>query len=192
MATVTGVLFENWGATRDETAAAMPGDEVLPEARLVATRSITLDATPGEVFPWLAQMGTGRAGWYSYDLLDNLGRSSARRVHPEWQVRRAGDQLPAGPISFTASVVDPPRVLVLSYLSPRVAFTLAYSLRHTDQGARLVTRVRARLSIPLGSLVERYLLGPADGIMLRRQLLGLAGRVAGRSGNSGHGDDELS
>jgi hypothetical protein len=30
-------------------------------------------------------MGTYRAGWYSWDRLDNWGRSSAECIHPEWQ-----------------------------------------------------------------------------------------------------------
>ena len=65
------MLFETWGATRTEITEPVVGDELIPDATLVATRSIDCDARPAEVYPWLAQMGFGKAGWYSYDWLDN-------------------------------------------------------------------------------------------------------------------------
>lgn len=65
-----------WGATPAEVAAAMPGDHLLPRAQYRYTRAITIDATPGEVWPWLVQVGYRRAGWYAGDLLDNLARPS--------------------------------------------------------------------------------------------------------------------
>ena len=59
------MLFEAWGATRAEITEPVVGDELIPDATLVATRSIDCDARPAEVYPWLAQMGFGKAGWYS-------------------------------------------------------------------------------------------------------------------------------
>ncbi len=75
-------------------------------------------------------MGFGRAGWYSYDWLDNLGRKSATSIHDEWQSVVAGDKIPSGPISFTAAIVDAPRHFVLEIQSigkrsPRSHFTHA-------------------------------------------------------------------
>ena len=176
------MILERWGATDDEVAAPMPGDELCPDARLVATRAITIAAAPGDVFPWLRQMGFGRAGWYSWDLLDNLGRRSARKVHPEWQALSSGDLVPGGPVDFEAVVVEPPRRLILRLgstpeKSRRVCFTLAYDLRDDPVGTRLVTRVRARVDVPGGRLIERTVLGPGDGIMLRRQLVNLSRRA---------------
>lgn len=178
------MILETWGATDAEVNGTMPGDDIVDGARLVATRSITLDATPDAVFPWLRQMGFGRAGWYSYDLVDNLGRRSATSVNPDWQTLEAGDPVPGGPVDFIAVIVDAPHRLVLHLGSSpekrrRVDFSLAYDLRDDPSGTRLVTRVRARIDAPGGQLVERLLLGPGDGIMLRRQLLNLA-RRAGR------------
>ena len=60
-----------WGATDDEVAAAMPGDELVPSSQFTATRALTIDAPPSDVWPWLTQVGIGRAGFYSYDWLDN-------------------------------------------------------------------------------------------------------------------------
>lgn len=176
------MIFERWGATNDEVNGPMPGDDIVDSARLVATRSITLASPPDVVFPWLRQMGFGRAGWYSYDLLDNLGRRSATSVNPAWQTLETGDPVPGGPVNFIAVRVDAPRCLVL-HLGPtpekkrRVDFSLAYDLRDDPAGTRLVTRVRARIDAPGGRIVERFLLGPGDGIMLRRQLLNLAQRM---------------
>ena len=171
------MILEHWGATGDEISGPMPGDDLVPDATLVATRAITLDAPPSEVFPWLRQMGLGRAGWYSHDWIDNLGRRSARRIHPEWQDVRSGDAIPGGPIDFSAAIVDEPTAFVLALVNRRIGFTLAYRLDPDRRGTRLVTRVRAHLDLPGGGLIERLLLGPGDGIMLRRQLLTLAERV---------------
>lgn len=127
-------------------------------------------------------MGFGRAGWYSYDWLDNLGRRSATRIHPEWQDVGAGDPIPAGPIDFVAAVVERPTAFVLrtpnsGRVLNRIAFTLAFEVRPSTHGSRLVSRVRARVDLPLGRLIERFVLGPGDGIMARRQLLNLQRRT---------------
>ena len=74
-----------WGATPAEARAAMPGDELVPVSHFTATRAITIEARPCDVWPWLTQVGYGRAGFYSYDLLDNLGRPSATAIMPQWQ-----------------------------------------------------------------------------------------------------------
>jgi hypothetical protein len=170
------MIFQYWGATSEEILSPVVGDDLCPNATLIATRSITIKAPPQDVFPWIRQMGFGRAGWYSYDWLDNLGRKSATRVHEEWQSVESGDTVPSGPISFTAAIVDPPRHFVLEIKSfgkksPKLHFTLAYELRDDPQGTRLVTRMRSNIKLPLGSLFEKLILGPGDGIMLRRQLL---------------------
>jgi hypothetical protein len=171
-----------WGASPDEVSASLPGDELCPDARLVATRSITISAPARDVFPWIRQMGFGRAGWYSYDWIDNLGRKSARSIIPEWQNVEVGDAIPGGPIDFEAAIVDAPNVFVMRLggtgrLSRRIRFVLAYVLRETDEGTRLVTRVRARVDLPLGGMIERLFLGPGDGIMVRKQLITLKTRA---------------
>ncbi|MFO1536679.1 MAG: hypothetical protein ACKOVH_02475 [Actinomycetota bacterium] len=178
--------FGDWRATTDEIEGAVVGDDLCVDARTVATRCVTITAPPAEVFPWIRQMGFGRAGWYSYDWLDNLGRRSATVVHPEWQDVVAGSIVPGGPASFTAAVVDPPRAFVLQFGRPagRMCFTLAYELRPHPAGTRLVTRMRTRIRVPGGFLVERGFLGPGDGLMVRRQLRTLAQRAGTASPSS--------
>ena len=180
------MIFQYWGATAEEINNSVVGDDLCSDATVVATRSITIGAAPQEVFPWIRQMGFGRAGWYSYDWLDNLGRKSATTIHDEWQSVEAGDKIPSGPISFTAAIVDAPRHFVLEIQSlgkksPKLHFTLAYELRDNPQGTRLVTRMRSRINLPLGSLFEKLILAPGDGIMLRRQLLNIKKNVTLRN-----------
>lgn len=83
-----------WGATDAEVAAAMPGDDVVARAQFNATRAITIDAPPGTVWPWIAQLGHRRGGFYTYDLVDNAGEPSADRVIEEYQHIAVGDLIP--------------------------------------------------------------------------------------------------
>ncbi|MEY3640976.1 MAG: hypothetical protein RLZZ199_781 [Actinomycetota bacterium] len=177
------MILERWGATRDEIASAVVGDDLCPNARIVATRCITIAAPPDQVFPWLRQMGFGRAGWYSYDWIDNLGRKSATSIEPHLQTLETGGILPGGPADFEAVVVDPPRALIMRLAQKGLAtkstsFVLAYELRDCAEGTRLVTRMRARIDAPGGRIIEKLLLAPGDGIMLRRQLLNVAQRAS--------------
>ena len=176
------VTLRNWGATPEEVSAWMPGDDLCPEARFVETRCIDLQSCPAAVFPWLVQMGFGRAGWYSYDLLDNLGRRSSQHIVDKWQRMQAGDTVPGGPISFTAVVVNAPHEFVIALdakgrLTRRIGFTLSYVLRPTGHGTRLVTRARIKVDLPFGRVLERLILGPGDGLMVRKQLRGIARRT---------------
>lgn len=86
-----------WGATPAEAAAALPGDALLPRAQYRSTRAITIDAPPDAVWPWLVQVGCLRAGFYSNDLLDNLGHPSAMTILPELQDLQVGNWVPMSP-----------------------------------------------------------------------------------------------
>jgi hypothetical protein len=86
-----------WGATGEEVASAMPGDDVVQHPTFDATRAVTIQARPEQIWPWLVQMGLTRAGWYSYDWLDNLGRPSAQHIIPELQHVAVGDVIPMSP-----------------------------------------------------------------------------------------------
>ena len=88
-----------WGATTAEADQRLPGDELLPAAQLVTTRAIGIDAPAEAVWPWLVQMGSGRAGAYSYDWIENLfglDMHSANVILPQFQDLKAGDELPMG------------------------------------------------------------------------------------------------
>lgn len=124
-----------WGATQNEESHAYPGDDLVPDRDGGATMATTLPAPPEKVWPWLAQMGGTRGGWYSWDWLDNDGQPSAARIVPEWQgieegqhlyrvaapvPRHAGGDEPKPPNWMTVAIVEPNRTLVLrtSYALP--------------------------------------------------------------------------
>ncbi len=86
-----------WGATDEEVARAMSGDDVVKQPTFNATRAVTIQARPEEIWPWLVQIGITRAGWYSYDWLDNLGKPSAQRILPQFQHVAVGDVVPISP-----------------------------------------------------------------------------------------------
>ena len=85
--------WRTWGNDPREPAKSLPGDDLVPTPRVIVTRGITIDAPPAAVWPWLVQMGYGRAGWYSYDRLDMRGRS-ATTIVPGWQTLQVGDVPP--------------------------------------------------------------------------------------------------
>lgn len=105
-----------WGASDEEVRQPYPGADVVPGGQRSATMAVTIDAPPSRVWPWLAQMGCDRAGWYSWDRLDNGGVPSAERIHPEWQDVAVGNRLastPSGSAWFEVAALDPERFLGL-------------------------------------------------------------------------------
>ncbi|MDN5796479.1 MAG: SRPBCC family protein [Intrasporangium sp.] len=137
----------------------MPGDEFLPHAPQVATRAITIDAPPNQVWPWIAQLGQGRGGLYSYDWLENLvgcDIHSVDRIEPEWQTLAVGDEVRLHPKSaLTVAAVESAKCLVLRpgpLREPTAEsmpgdvpfdFTWAFVLRqHPGRQTRLVVRER--------------------------------------------------
>jgi hypothetical protein len=89
-----------WGATDDEVVARLPGDARVANARYRSTRAITIDAPPAAVWPWLVQVGCNRAGFYSNDLLDNLGRPSATTILPAFERLTVGQWVPMSPAAI--------------------------------------------------------------------------------------------
>jgi hypothetical protein len=110
-----------WGATAEEASEPLPGDDRTPHPRVQSTRAVTIDAPPEQVWPWLLQMGIGRAGFYTHDWVERLiaharyveGKHSATRIHPEVPPLQAGDTVPMGAGAFaTVFEVEPYRHLV--------------------------------------------------------------------------------
>jgi hypothetical protein len=98
-------MFNLCRATPEEACRTLPGDEVIPHPIMSQTHAITIDVPPDQVWPWLVQMGCARAGWYSYDLLDNGGRQSATTINPAWQHLAIGEVMSAVPGARDAFVV---------------------------------------------------------------------------------------
>jgi len=103
----------DWGIHPDETTKPLAGDEIVRDPVASETRGITIEASPEHVWPWLVQMGFGRAGWYSYDRLDMRGKS-ADGINEAWQTLKVGDTMPTHPGGgFEVVSMEPGRSLVL-------------------------------------------------------------------------------
>lgn len=171
-----------WGATAAEVTARLPGDDVVPRAQFVATRAIDIAAPPAAVWPWLVQVGAGRAGWYSHDLLDNLGRPSATEIVPGLQHVERGSWVPMSPFgapspttAFRVDICRPQELLL--WTKPDSVWV--WRLTPIPAGTRLLTRVRVRYDWqhPLLAAFGVLLMEFGDFAMQRRMLLGLKQRA---------------
>jgi len=163
----------------DEAVRALPGDELVAEPKLRWQHAITIRARPADVWPWLVQMGCGRAGWYSYDGLDNGGVPSADRIVPELQQVQVGDIFPIRPQdeeTFVVRLVEPERAVVIGDAAGGMSW--AFVLEPVDEKTtRLITRVRATYDGAALGLFFKVFWHPAHFAMERRQLLNLKRRV---------------
>ena len=176
----------NCGATAEEVAMPIAGDGLLPDAEMVATRAITVDAPPSAIWPWLVQMGVGRGGAYTYDWIEQLlglDMHSADRVIPELQNLAVGDVLPMRPNDpgMRVEVLEPERAM--SARSEDGSWVWSFALVPANASTRLISRNRGRVRTPaervgmaameVGSLVmERRMLA---GIKERAEALALPG-----------------
>ena len=169
-----------WGATAEEVDCAMAGDGQLPRAQFQATRAISIAAPPSEVYQWILQVGFGRAGFYSYDLLDSLGHPSADRIVPELQAVHVGDWVPMSPTvnettAFKVDSMEPPVSLVWR----KPDSTWAWRLDPAGDGTRLVTRLRIVYDWRKrgSALLSVILIEFGDFAMMRRMLKGIRRRA---------------
>src|ERR671925_1672793 len=134
-----------WGATAEEAARRLPGDDLLARADIVATRAIGIDAPPSAIWPWLVQMGPGRAGAYTYDWIENLfglNMHSADRIHPEWQNVNVGDVLRSREDRPGMRVEILERERILSNRSEAGDWVWAFVLVPQNGSTRLLSRNR--------------------------------------------------
>ncbi len=194
--------LQRWGANNSEVQRELPGDELVAGANHWSTRAITVNASAAEVWPWLAQMGQGRGGMYSYDGLDNLAgldMHSADRILPEFQKLAPGDIIPLEPggSGYRVQTVEPNRLLVLyadgsnpgalgeHFARAQAASTWTWLLRPVNPWeTRLVVRWRARYPVmktlnPLIWLIG-LLIEPVEFVMERQMLRGIKRRAERR------------
>jgi hypothetical protein len=142
-----------WGTTEEESRGALPGDDLLAKADLTATRAITVRASADQVWPWIAQLGQGRGGLYSYDSPENLlgcSMHSADSIVPEWQALGVGDAVRLHPeVPLEVVALEPGRALVLrggvpmGNTPPPYDFSWAFVLQQQLDGTtRLLVRER--------------------------------------------------
>ena len=168
-----------WGTTDEEVARAMPGDEVVQSPTFNATRAVTMRARPEEIWPWLVQMGIKRAGWYSYDWLDNLGVPSADRIVPELQHLAVGDLIPISPDGKQGQWVKDfePNQWML-WWDKKGDATWYWGLYPQDESqTRLITRVRMHYRWLSPAILFGLLVEFTDIVMMRKCLLGIKQRA---------------
>jgi hypothetical protein len=168
-----------WGAEPEDEERQLPGDEPFPQDGTQIVHAVTIDAPVEEVWPWLAQLGQDRGGFYSYEWLENLAgceMKNADRIHPEWQHRQLGETVhlhPAG--GLRVSVFEPGRALGLEGWG-----TFALEPLGSDR-----TRLIARGSIPRGVGAAAYgiLMEIPHFMMERRMLHGIKQRAEASRGS---------
>ena len=188
-------IYLHYGASGGEPIETLPGDDLLRAADLVATRAVTIGATPDQVWPWIAQLGQGRGGFYSYDRLENLVGceiESADRIHPEWQDVSVGDPFRLHPkLALVVAEVNPGHSLVVDGRArpgepaPPYDFTWAFVVRrYPGLRTRLVVRERFRYTTPASRLIVEPL-SAGSALMTRKMLHGIQERAeAARQGGA--------
>ncbi len=164
-------LHDRWGVDPAASKRPMPGDDLVARTDAVDTRVIDIDAPVERVWPWLVQMGYGRAGWYSYDALD-MDEPSALAIEERWQSLAVGDIMPTHPGGgFVVKVLDAPHALVL-YLDRAIVEEQERAAKEAD-GQRGIDAATANVratSAYLGQTVKgdfaaswAFALEPRDG-----------------------------
>jgi hypothetical protein len=160
----------------------MPGDGLIANPTHSAMQSVTVNAPPADIWPWLVQIGSGRGGLYSYDWLDRLfgflDRPSASRILPEFQQLAVGDKIFFGREELTVAVLEPHRALALSYQARGMEWVWQFGLYPLDnEHTRLVSRSKERMPNTAVGWLGMRIAEPAAFIMTVRMLLNLKERT---------------
>jgi hypothetical protein len=168
-----------WGATDEEVTSEMLGDDIVAKPSYDATRAVTVHARPEHIYPWIVQMGLGRAGWYSYDWLDNLGRPSAWGLVPHLQQPEVGDLIPMSPNGkhgIWVKEFEPNRRMLWG--DKRGYTTWLWEIRPIDENrSRLITRVRLKYRWLSPMAIFNPIVAVFDWPMMRKSMLGIKRRA---------------
>jgi hypothetical protein len=169
-----------WGTRLGESLRRLPGDDRIKDANLVVTRAINIDAPVEAVWPWLAQMGRDRTGWYSFDFIDNNGIPSATYIRKDLAEPQVGMELDQG---LKILDVQSGRLLLFGAddvplpLGASMDLTMLYYLeRKSDGSSRLLVRMRGHAYGLTGRIVK-YAFEIADFVMGIRQAQGIKARA---------------
>lgn len=110
-------LRDRWGLAKNEVNITLPGDELIPEPKSKFTHAIQINAPAKYVWPWVAQIGYGRGGFYSYEALENLAGLNIQNsdiVLPRFQNPKVGDFIPFGPKdAYPLAICEQGRAMVI-------------------------------------------------------------------------------
>jgi len=168
-----------WGATNDEIKRTMPGDDIVGEPSFNATRAVAINAPAENIYPWIVQMGVTRAGWYSYDLLDNLGRPSAESILTEHQTIQVGDVIPMSPDGKQGMrVKDFSENKWMLWWDNKGDSSWVWEIQPEGEAhSRLVTRVRVKYRLFSSAIAFNVLVEFFDILMMRKCMLGIKRRA---------------
>lgn len=162
-----------WGATDQEVRGSLPGDEIAHNPDFDATRAITINASADEIWPWLVQIGYDRAGWYSYDCIDNLCRPSSEDIIPEFQDIAIGNKVPISPWVYMR-VKDFASERWILWESSRGDGTWLWYLEPLDEShTRLISRMRFTYHWDSPFILVELASDVGDIFMLRKCMLGI-------------------
>ena len=168
-----------WGARDEEINRSMPGDDIVKKPSFNATRAVTINASPDKIYPWIVQIGLNRAGWYSYDLLDNLARKSAESILPEFQKIAIGDLIPMSPDGkqglWVKEFSENEWMLWWDKIGDTTWAWGIYS--EGERCCRLVTRVRKKYRWLSLSAIFNLIIEFFDFPMMRKCMLGIKKRA---------------
>ncbi len=170
-----------WGATDEEVRRPMPGDEIHASPSFNATRAVTIEAGPEHIWPWLVQMGYRRAGFYSYDRIDNDGVPSADHIISGYQNLKLGDRIPMAPNAYAEVLeMDPHHSMLWVFRGDGQweDATWAWGLYQDDtHRTRLVSRLRVTYKWARPSIVPMLVTDVVELAMMRECLLGVKRRA---------------
>jgi hypothetical protein len=173
-------MFASISATEHERTLPRPGDDLVSPADVVMDRAFTLDAPPETVWPWLAQLGKRRAGWYLPRPVERFlpaGKRAAWEIHREWQHLQVGDIIPdygGKHETFQVAQIQAPQSIV--YTSQRGKVSLTWSIALEPWPADLPTRTRVFLRLRMAPVSWKRLADSAGGFF---DALTVAGMAAG-------------
>lgn len=194
---------ERWGATATEHRRAWPGDDLVPRPRWQYLNGIGIAAPPEQVWPWVAQVGQGRGGFYSFERLENLVGCRIRnadRILAEHQSVARGDgiRLARAAPPLTVAVAETGRTLVLlggdlrgdPAAEDEVKVSWGFFVEAAEGGrSRLLSRYRVTYGRGLAPalLYGPWATGPIAFVMQRKMLRGIRARAerAARPGRRG-------
>jgi hypothetical protein len=175
--------MDRWGATEEEIAASFPGDGLVPSPRISYTRAVSINAAPGQVYPWIVQLGADKGGMYSYTWLESLiqcPQTNADRIHEEWQGLEVGDKvlmcpndMPPG---YEVAIIEPNHAIVMGHRENGTWTDIWQFLLipQADGTTRLIVRSRNSLEGWFWDAVR-----PGEFIMMSRMMLTIKERTEG-------------
>ena len=171
-----------WGATPEETARPMAGDERHTHPMIDWTNAATINAPVDQVWPWIAQIGDRRGGFYSYTWIEKLVSGipyrNADRILPEFQNPQPGEPIIEGQLAIAE--VEPGRSLFAANITEGMGWTWTWLLSPVGENqTRLVNRIRISPPEGMNSPVLSFVMSVGAFVMEQNMMQGTKLRAEG-------------